>query len=686
MISGVKGDGTVWSFGDNFHGQLGDGTTASLRETPVPVVGVSGATAIAAGESHALALKADGTVVAWGFNAFGQLGDGTSSSRNTPAAVSGLSNIVAIAAGTRHSLALSATGMVYAWGDNAQFQLGDGTSNDRLLPGAVSGLPVMTAIASGGTHAVALTGDGHVWTWGHSVYGQLGRSTALTLPGEAPGVAGIVAVAAGRDQTFAFASDGGVWGWGRNESGELGDGSTANRAAPSVLAEAGGAWRVAMPRFSVSPGTYETEQTVLITSATPGATVHYTDTGADPTESDPVPPGAGVVVSQSRMLKARAWKSGMPPSATSTAAYTLQVSTPTISPSSATFSAPQTVTMTESDTQAVVRLTLDGSDPTETSPIYGGPFALSTATTVKARAFRSGWTPSEPASRKLHVQLRHADDADGLARRRHLSERSSRVAQRAGRRDHPLHARRRHAERVLADLRRTHHRERHGDAKGAIVPERTGPPAARSSRVMASRLRRPASRHRGAVTRRARPSALPRRRRRDGALHAERRHADRDRSRPRAGRDADPGEPHDQGARVSHGLHDQRSGDAELHRQRRSDRHADCRRGEPHGQCPQRWHGVGGGRERLEPARERRHNDPGDARDGERADRDPRGERRRQSHAGAGARRSRVGVGPGHVRAARRRRHGRIAHAPGAGARPVVGAWRWPRARGTTSR
>src|SRR5262249_8094691 len=141
----LKGDGTVYAFGTNSSGQLGDGTTTN-RSVATPVKGPGGAgllsniIAIAAGDYHTVALRNDGTVWAWGNNGLGQLGDDTFTGRQTPVQVKGLNgvgfltNIVAIAAGTSHTLAIRRDGAVFAWGYNSSSQLGDGTQSNRKTP------------------------------------------------------------------------------------------------------------------------------------------------------------------------------------------------------------------------------------------------------------------------------------------------------------------------------------------------------------------------------------------------------------------------------------------------------------------------------------------------------------------------------------------------------------------------
>ena len=165
----LKSDGTVWAWGYNGHGSCGDGLEGaarpSIRDTPVQVTNLSGVVAIAAGALHGLALKSDGTVWAWGLNdagllgaaGGGQLGDGTMTTRSTPVPVMGLGGVVAIAAGSGHSLALQDDDTLWAWGVNGFGQLGDGTTTARLTPVPVRGLVDVIAIAAGHWHSLALT-------------------------------------------------------------------------------------------------------------------------------------------------------------------------------------------------------------------------------------------------------------------------------------------------------------------------------------------------------------------------------------------------------------------------------------------------------------------------------------------------------------------------------------------------
>jgi alpha-tubulin suppressor-like RCC1 family protein len=231
----LKNDGTFWVWGNNYYGQLGDGTNTN-RNTPVPVSGLTGIiTAISAGVFNTVALKNDRTVLAWGLNSSGQLGDGTTTDSDTPVPVSGLINVIAISAGESYAVALKNDGTVWAWGSNGYGQLGDGSTIEKHTPVPVSGLTgIITAISAGELHTVALKNDGTVWAWGRNNYGQLGDGTTTDsdTPVQASGLTGITAIAAGESHTVALKNDGTLWAWGRNNYGQLGDGTTTDSDTP----------------------------------------------------------------------------------------------------------------------------------------------------------------------------------------------------------------------------------------------------------------------------------------------------------------------------------------------------------------------------------------------------------------------------------------------------------------------
>lgn len=225
----LKGD-TVWTWGDNYYGQLGDGTMyINRRSTPLQVQGLTGVTAVAAGYEHTVVLKGDGTVWAWGNNYFGQLGDGNNINMSTPVQVQGLTGVRAVAAGTWYTVALKDDGTVWAWGHNEWGQLGDGTTTDSYAPVQVQGLTGVTAVAAGWAHAVALRDDTTVWGWGNNMAGQLGDGDwgngGKSIPVQVLGLTGVTAVAAGSHHTVALKGDTTVWAWGAGFGGQLGDGT-----------------------------------------------------------------------------------------------------------------------------------------------------------------------------------------------------------------------------------------------------------------------------------------------------------------------------------------------------------------------------------------------------------------------------------------------------------------------------
>jgi hypothetical protein len=232
----LKSDGTVWGFGSNVAGQLGDGTTKQ-RTTAVQAIGLSNIVAIAAGGNHSLALKSDGTVWAFGGNGSGQLGIGNTTNQLTPVQITSLSGIVAIAAGGNHSLAVKNDGTVWAWGSNVDGQLGDGTTTQRTSPVQVSGLTNAKAVTAGLLHSLALISDGTVWTWGDNTSSELGNGSSggsSTTPTQVSAVTGVTAISsqANARHSLALKSDATVWAWGSNSAGQLGDGTKTNRSTP----------------------------------------------------------------------------------------------------------------------------------------------------------------------------------------------------------------------------------------------------------------------------------------------------------------------------------------------------------------------------------------------------------------------------------------------------------------------
>jgi alpha-tubulin suppressor-like RCC1 family protein len=424
----VRADGAVLAWGSNSSGQLGDGTKTQ-RLAPVAVGGLADATAVAAGSSHTLALTSAGLVYGWGNNAYGQLGDGTRSERLTPTLVPGLTGVAAVAAGTYHSLALRSDGTVWAWGYSVHGEVGDGTSADHLGPTLVAGVTGAVAIGAGAYHSLALGRDGTIWTWGYNSGGQLGDGSkqTRTRPVAIGAAGGAWNVAA---PTLSYAS--GTYAYELDVVVSCGTpgatirytltGSDPTEADPVVASGgivhvgvgatlearaflAGQASEVSSatytlalnpPTFSPAAGTYATDLDVTL-GAVAGSTIRYTTDGSDPAESSPANAGP-VRVSRSLVLKARALRAGWVPSGVGTQPYTMKVATPALSPGGGTFTEPVSVSVATATPGAVVRATLDGRDPSpDGSAVSGGQVSVSASTTLRARAWREGWTASDVA-------------------------------------------------------------------------------------------------------------------------------------------------------------------------------------------------------------------------------------------------------------------------------------------------
>lgn len=229
----VRADGSLWAWGSNAQGQLGDGTTVQ-RNTRVQIGIGSTWRTVGAGDLHSMAVRNDGTLWTWGDNSVGQLGDGTTVQRNAPVQVGSANTWTAVEGGRFHSLALRADGTLWAWGDNFFGEVGDGSQTDRSAPVQVGTATNWTAIAAGRFHSLAVRADGTLWAWGRNSEGQLGDGTVTQrlAPVQVGTASNWTAVVATGDFSLALRADGTLWGWGFNGNFQLGDGTTAQRNSP----------------------------------------------------------------------------------------------------------------------------------------------------------------------------------------------------------------------------------------------------------------------------------------------------------------------------------------------------------------------------------------------------------------------------------------------------------------------
>ena len=235
----VRSDGSVYCWGNNYIGQLGNGTRVNSSE-PVMVEGITDGVSVVAAREHYCVLHRDGKVSCWGRNKSGNLGNGTFVDSNIPVSVSGISDAVALSAGYSQTCALHTDGSISCWGLNRFGEFGNGKSGreDELHSIPVKTLNITDAISitTGLNHTCALHPDRTISCWGHNKYGQLGNGSSVdsSVPTKVLGINDAIAIAAGSDYTCAIHQSRTISCWGENYGGQLGNGETKNTSPVPV--------------------------------------------------------------------------------------------------------------------------------------------------------------------------------------------------------------------------------------------------------------------------------------------------------------------------------------------------------------------------------------------------------------------------------------------------------------------
>jgi alpha-tubulin suppressor-like RCC1 family protein len=408
----VRTDGVLVLWGNNGSGRLGDGSTTN-RTAPTVIAAPVNPAVLALGDSHTMAATADGEVWTWGSGGSGQLGQGTTTNRSTPEAISDLgftwrvsTPTLSVAEGT-YNTDRSVIVSVETVGATIHYTL-DGNEPTESDPTIASGgtllvdrtltlkavafkagMPQSAVAAATYTMKVATPS----FSPASGTFSAPSSITMTTTPG-----ATIRYTTDGTEPTASSSVYTGAVQIATTTTlkaiGFKDDWSNSDMESTTYTVNYG---TLAAPVIAPAGGTYGSVQTVTITAAAEAA-IRYTLTGSEPTTSSPIY-AAPLTISTTTTVKAKAYQTDWTQSATATAQFTIQnVSTPSISPSTGTYPSARTVSMTCATADAVIRYTLDGSEPTSESTTYAGSFMASTTTTVKAKAFKAGLVDSGTAT------------------------------------------------------------------------------------------------------------------------------------------------------------------------------------------------------------------------------------------------------------------------------------------------
>jgi alpha-tubulin suppressor-like RCC1 family protein len=232
----ICADSTVQAWGYNGYGQLGIGNIME-QHSGSQVIGLNGIIQVAGGLFHSLFVKSDGTVWSCGRNPSGNLGDGTNTDKTTAIQVLGLTNVIQAAGGGEHSLFLKSDSTVWASGRNNSGQLGDGSNINKNTPIQVHGLSGVIQVAAGAEFSLFLKADGTVWACGHNGFGQYGNgtSTSSNVPIQVDGLTDIIQLSAGEWHSLFVKKDGTAYSSGRNQYGQLGNGTIIDNTTATLI-------------------------------------------------------------------------------------------------------------------------------------------------------------------------------------------------------------------------------------------------------------------------------------------------------------------------------------------------------------------------------------------------------------------------------------------------------------------
>jgi len=236
----IRSDSTLWAWGRNTEGQVGDGTYIN-KNSPTQIGGNVKWQSVAAHYNHTLAIKIDKTLWAWGQNSFGQLGIGNNIEKNIPTQVGLESSWISLSdcAASQFSLAIKSDGTLWGWGYNSYGQLGNGTTGSGVFgnPTQVGTATDWQKVSTGSDHTLALKTDGSLWAWGGNYVGQLGDGTTIqkTSPVRIGTETNWQKIATGQGHSMALKANETTWAWGYNGFGELGDGTKVDSNIPKQL-------------------------------------------------------------------------------------------------------------------------------------------------------------------------------------------------------------------------------------------------------------------------------------------------------------------------------------------------------------------------------------------------------------------------------------------------------------------